>query len=304
MFTIAIPAYNNPGYTRKAIESAIRATQEIDLPTQFILIDDSVDGGESLGATFAALRDHHPERELIVVKSVRRLHYPGSFSLALHLAKTPLMLFMSNDMLLTPSYLMAVLGVAALSSSFGTIRGSSDYTDGLPQHVVKPPGPVESYEAAASFAETVLRRNGLAYVENYLFCGDAGIVRREVVEAIGVHDCELTPYFSDIDYGMRAQIAGFTLAGALGAWLHHEGAGYVKQDARRRGETTEALNAERRQRIEASWQCFRRKWSEDLPNSPFEYDFVKFPELARRRADSVAVKVQMAPEWLSMVEFL
>src|SRR5258708_5866121 len=177
MFTIAIPSYNNPVFTRKAVESAIRATEHIDLPTEFILIDDAADSGESATEVFLDVRNAYAERDIVVVRATTRVHYPGSFSLALHLTKTPLTMFMSNDMLLTPSYLLAALGVTALNKSFGCVRGSSGYTDGLPQHVVKSPYSTECYEAAASFGDYIFRHNGLAYVDNYLLCGDAVIIR-------------------------------------------------------------------------------------------------------------------------------
>ena len=143
MFTIAIPAYNNPDFTRASVVSAVRATSAVDLPCQFVLIDDAAGAGEAITAVFLEIRERHPEREFTIARSTARLFYPGAFSLALSLAETPLMMFMSNDMLLTPSYLMATLGVAALDPTFGCIRGSSGHTDGLPEHVVAAPPEVD-----------------------------------------------------------------------------------------------------------------------------------------------------------------
>lgn len=304
MFTIAIPAYNNPDFTRMAVDCAMRATAQINLPTRFILIDDAAGTGESVTDAFRDLRTQNSDRDILIARSTSRLHYPGSFSLALHLSETPLTLFLSNDMVLTPSYLLATLGVASISPSFGCVRGSSGYTDSLPEHVLPSPTMVDSYVAAAEFAQFVFRTNGLAHVDNKLLCGDAVIIRRELIDSIGVHDPSLTPYFSDIDYGMRAQLAGFRLVGELGAWLFHEGAGYIKREATRRGEANEVVLEERRQRIEASWQAFRRKWGEDLPPSPFQFDYSKFGELARDRALQVSLKVETPADLLGRVEFV
>jgi GT2 family glycosyltransferase len=304
MFTIVVPAYNNPEFTLRCVESAIHSVDVLGLSTRFILIDDAATTGESTTEVFLKVRDRNSRFSFTVLRSRRSLQYPAAFSLGLHLATTPVLLFLSNDMLLTPSYLTATLAVAGLDQRYGCIRGSSRHTDGLPEHVLEPPYPVRSFADVLSFSTETLRRNGLKHVENHLPCGDAVIMRKSVVDAIGVHDTRLSPYFSDIDYGMRAQLAGFRLVGALGAWLHHEGAGYTRRDAERHGLPFAAVHHERMRHVESSWRAFRRKWGEDLPSHPSQWDYRSFALLASERRLQVSLTEPM-PDWiLESVDFL
>lgn len=303
MFTIVIPAYNNPVFTRRAVDAAVSSVAAIDLPTSFILIDNSGRTGETVVPVFIEARDRHAERDIVILRARNEtLYYTGAFSLGLHFADTPLLLFLSNDMLLTPAYLKATLAVSALSDDFGCIRGSSPYTDGLPEHILKPPPEVQTYEQMRAFADELFTRNGIAFVENDLLCGDAVIVRRRLVERIGVHDFSLGAYFSDIDYGMRAQLAGFKLVGALGAWLHHEGAGYPRREAERQRVPFDEMHRRRMAVVGESWQRFRDKWSRELPASHIDWGHGDFRQLAEARRGSVSEKVDMPPSVLDQVE--
>jgi GT2 family glycosyltransferase len=305
MFTIVIPAYNNPSFTKRAIDAAILSVAAIDLPTRFILIDNAGRTGESTTPVFLDARDRHDERDIVILRAKEEtLYYTGAFSLALHFADTPLLLFLSNDMLLTPAYLKATIAVSALSEEFGCIRGSSPYTDGLPEHVVKPPPDVQTHEQMCAFGEQVFTRNGLAFVENDLLCGDAVIVRRSLVEKIGLHDFALGAYFSDIDYGMRAQLAGFKLVGALGAWLHHEGAGYPRREAERQNLPFNEIHRRRMGVVGQSWQRFREKWSQNLPISHQDWAHGNFRQLAEQRRAHVSLKVDMPLAVIDQVEVL
>lgn len=305
MFTIVIPAYNNPAFTRRCVDSAIASVAAVDLPTRFILIDNAGCTGESTTSVYKEIRDRHEERDIAILRAkAETLYYTGAFSLGLHFAETPILLFLSNDMLLTPAYLKATIAVSGLSDEFGIVRGSSPYTDALPEHVLKPPADVRTYDDMCRFADGVFARNGLAYIENDLLCGDAVIVRKSLVEKIGVHDFALGAYFSDIDYGMRAQLAGFRLVGALGAWLHHEGAGYPRREAERQNIAFDEIHRRRMTVVGQSWQRFREKWSRELPESHQDWAHGNFRELAERQSSLVPLKVEMPASVLDQVEVL
>jgi glycosyltransferase involved in cell wall biosynthesis len=59
MFTIVVPAYNNPEFTLRCVESAIHSVDVLGLSTRFILIDDAATTGESTTEVFLKVRDRN-----------------------------------------------------------------------------------------------------------------------------------------------------------------------------------------------------------------------------------------------------
>src|SRR5262249_41100383 len=155
--------------------------------------------------------------------STKHQHYTGVFSIGLHLARGDNVLFVSNDMLMTPSFLTALISVSALRADIGIVRGTSNYVDSHPEHGVAAPTDLRAYKDVENFSRIVLERNGLASTEDRELSADAVLIKRSVIERIGVMDLRFFGYFGDIDYGMRAHAAGFKLVCAKGAWLFHKG---------------------------------------------------------------------------------
>jgi GT2 family glycosyltransferase len=310
MLTIILPSYNNPGFTELAAKTALLSTSQLRLRTRFIFIDDAGAHGEPTFEVFRKVSAENRAPNTTIVRTKANVGYTGSFSLGLHLSRTELTLFLSNDMLLTPAYLQALLGVAALSPEFGCVRGTSRSTDGLPEHSVVPPDTVRTYEDVQAFADGVLRANGLDHVEDPLLCGDAVLIKRAVIEAIGVHDMALTPYFSDIDYGMRAQIAGFKLVAAKGAWLHHEAGGYTKRDAQRFQVPMETAYGKRMRQVRQCWDVFRAKWGSELAewtdasSQPHFKQTTDYRAIALRNRHRVPLRVDPPATLLEQIEFV
>src|SRR5262249_4549354 len=158
--------------------------------------------------------------------------------------------------LMTPSFLTVLIAVSALRPDIGVVRGTSNYVDSHPEHIVAAPGDLRNYKDVENFSRTVFERNGLALTEDRELSGDAVLIKRSVIERIGVMDLRFFGYFGDIDYGMRAHAAGFRLACAKGAWLFHKGAGHIKADTA----GTNAAFARRMEWVEQAYQAFREKW--------------------------------------------
>ena len=95
--------------------------------------------------------------------------------------------------------------------------------------------------------------NGLAFTEDQVLSGDSILVKRAVLERIGVMDTQFFGYFGDVDFGLRCHLAGFKLICAKGAWLRHEGAGHIKTEADRTkrgfGAVQSDAHAARRRRL-------------------------------------------------------
>jgi hypothetical protein len=72
-------------------------------------------------------------------------------SIGLHLARGDNVVFVSNDMVITPAFLTALLGVSALSADSGIVRGTSNYVDSHPEHTVQAPSEVKTYKDIEKF---------------------------------------------------------------------------------------------------------------------------------------------------------
>jgi len=299
LLSIIIPARSSAADTSACLASVLHALATLRLAGEFILIDDASDPAENILELFVGQRSPTSPHSFVVARSTKHQHYTGAFSLGLHLARGENVVFVSNDMLMTPSFLMGLIGVSALRPDFGIVRGTSNYVDSHPEHRVAAPSDLQKYKDVENFSRTVLDGNGLAYTEDRELSADAVLIKRPVIDRIGVMDLRFFGYFGDIDYGMRAHIAGFKLVCAKGAWLFHKGAGHIKAD---KG-GADAGFARRMAWVEQAYQAFRDKWDVTLPGTYAQLKSRDFLALAGRKADRVALKYELPPSALDDLEF-
>ena len=100
-------------------------------------------------------------------------------------------------------------------------------------------------------------------------------------------------YFGDIDYGMRTHLAGFKLICARGAWLFHEGGGYVKREMQRDAMAIDQARDKRLALVEEGYGEFRSKWHIERPalwEGGIHAGSLDFSKIARDHAESVALR--------------
>jgi GT2 family glycosyltransferase len=304
VLSIIVPARNNHDFTASCLGTILHSLTRLHLSAEFILIDDASDPAERILDAF-----HHHSTNAVghsckIARSHRRQHYSGVFSIGLNMATRDVIFFISNDMLVTPSFLEALLLVSALSRDFGIVRGTSNYVDSHPEHEVKAPEGTETYQERQAFSESVFNANACRYTEDRILSGDAVLIKRALVERIGVLDLRFFGYFGDVDYGMRAHLAGFKLVCAKGAWLYHEGSGHVKREIEKMaGATWDARKAARKTLIDEAYQEFRKKWNIEHPPSFTNVRSFRYFELARANAGRVALKYELPSSVSNDLEF-
>ena len=304
MPSIIVPARNNQAFTSTCLGSILFAVSRLNLACEFILIDDASEEGENIIEVFKQHRANAIAHHCKIVRSRKHQHYSGVFSIGLHLSTRDVIFFISNDMLVTPSFLEALLLVSSLSRDIGIVRGTSNYTDSHPEHQVEPPDPVKTYPDVENFSRNQFNLKTCTYAEDNLLSGDAVLVKRSLVERIGVLDLRFFGYFGDVDYGLRTQLAGFKLVCAKGAWLYHEGAGHVKRQLERDKQAKfEDLYAKRMALVEAAYQEFRSKWHIDGPPSCAGLRSAEFVPKALANGNRVALKCDFSPAVMDDVEF-
>jgi len=266
MLSIIVPARNDGKMTRECLGALLHALERLKLSAELILIDDASDPAEDILSAFRDARTQAVGHDVRILRATTHRHYSGVFSLGLHHARGQKIFFLSNDMLVTPSFLLALLSVSALDPKIGIVRGTSNHTDSHPEYQIAPESKPTGYGDILAFSGRRLAEAGLSHREDRVLSGDAVLINRALIDVIGVLDLRFFGYFGDIDYGMRAHLAGFKLVCALGAWLYHVGGLHVTREMQQLGETDAKPSLARRMAlVEAAYAAFREKWDTGLP---------------------------------------
>jgi hypothetical protein len=207
-------------------------------------------------------------------------------------------------MRMTAPVLSTLLAVSALSDSIGIVRGTSTATDSHPEHALMPPVTLTDIRQVREFSRAIAQLRGLEHVTDHVLSGDAVLIKRSVIEKIGVLDTRFFGYFGDVDYGMRAQLAGFRLTCAKGAWLYHSGGGHLRREARVKQVDLSVVHADRMRLVANAFAVFREKWGFALPTQfpgHMRFDLAGIAEGGRQRVACL----QPPPEnWRELFDFL
>src|SRR5262245_31663111 len=111
--TVVVPARADPrAMTISCLRAAAGAVRSVQLAAEFILVADHSGIQATIVGLFESFRAENPDLRIRIVRARRWLHYTQAMSTGLQLADGGHVLLLSNDMLLTPHFLLAVLGVA------------------------------------------------------------------------------------------------------------------------------------------------------------------------------------------------
>jgi GT2 family glycosyltransferase len=233
---------------------------------EFILINDRSDAEQKIPELLATFRASMPKGTRVTEFHFREhQHYTRALAYGLSAAKGRQVLFVSHDMMIAPDYVRTLLAVSASDERIGLVRGVSPYVDAFPQHRVAAPFRLRSFEDLDAFSRYVSGYWGLAWVEDALLTGDSMLIKREVLDRIGVFDPRYFGYFGDIDFGLRLQRAGYKMACAKGAWLWHLGAAAYKDKSQQTQQNFGAIINARMEVVRAAYRLFREKWDRSLP---------------------------------------
>jgi len=223
--------------TRRCL-AALRAAREEDHPVQFVFVDNGSSDGS---AEFLA---EQPDVELI--RNAENLGAPRARNQGQSLCRGEFVVFMDNDVMVTPGWLGRMLYHASVDGKSGCVSCLADRA--AHDQEIALPGPTDPASIAAFAARLAL--------DKARQCRPAGLlssfvllVRREVLEALGGFDERFSPWgFEDDDYTLRASLAGYRNRIALDVFVRHEAyAGRAKAEAH-----TKLLHR--------NWERFAQKW--------------------------------------------
>ena len=280
-FSIGMAAHGNSRTTRKALDALFSSTTG---DFELILVDDR--SPDDTLEVFLDARKRHTNTRVYSFK--RNLDYCESVNAFLCHARGDRLLFLSNDIFVSPAYLRMLIETAAANPDCGILRGCSNFVDkGSPLHMI-PLEECATQEAYFAFAEEIAARHrGEALIDERYLVGDAFLVGRPVIDRIGGFDTRFVGYFGDVDFGLRTQIAGFRVVLERRAFAFHQTHGNIAYLA---PEAQQERWQRRRDKVAAAAQAFVDKYALQLTTDGIGN--IPWDELARRRFDPALHRVE------------
>lgn len=282
MISIVLAVRNTRQFADLCLASIARAVAASGWSVEYILVDDNSDGDQDIPGLFRAFRARvGSQARVTTMRFTSHQHYTRALAYGFSAATGEHILFVSHDMLVTARWVSTLLAVAASDAQIGLVRGVANYVDGFPEYSIRPPLPIRTPDDLDAFAEYVYKYHGLEWTEDRFLVGDGMLIKREVIQKVGVFDPRYFGYFGDADFGIRVQRAGFKMVCAKGAWLWHDGQGAYKDQHKRTGGDYQVIHNKRMEVVAAAYREFRNKWD---PAMPPEYPGIHGIDFARLRS--------------------
>jgi GT2 family glycosyltransferase/predicted Zn-dependent protease len=256
--SVLILCHNQLEYTRLCLESLLRHTRP---PYELVLVDNG--STDATPEYLEEVRRRAGPHRVEVVRNETNLGFAAGCNQALARAAGRYVVFLNNDVVLTPGWLEGLVGRSL--QDWPAVGLVGPVTNAAPDAQGVRPG----YAELSGLDDFAARRRrdfaGKALPVNRL-TGFCLLARREVLDRVGGLDERFgLGFFEDDDLGVRAREAGFRLLIALEVYVHHFGS-----------RTFQALGVNTRERLEANFELFRGKWGPEytagyrLPPAPAE----------------------------------
>ncbi|QGG55542.1 glycosyltransferase family 2 protein [Paenibacillus sp. B01] len=240
--SIIIPTFDKRGYLEQCLDSILAHTPE---PYEIIVVDNGSSDGtaEMLASRGAALGFGRLRWRLMG----RNAGFAAAVNRGLMMARGEKLLLLNNDTLVTPRWLDNLTACLDGIPNAGIVGPVTNFISGE-QRIDAPYRTIPAMRAwAASFNEPDPGR----WRETERLTGFCMLMRRGLLEEIGYFDegYEVGNYEDD-DFSLRARLAGYRLAIAGDAFIHHYGNVSIRSIGRR----MEAITLSNRRYFLAKWE--------------------------------------------------
>ncbi len=211
--TVAIATYNGRPLLQVALESlAAQSLRDF----QVLVVDDA-----STDDTVAWLEERWPEVDLVVHERNRGV--TAALNTCLAHPRTPLIGLFNNDVELDPRCLEEL--VAALHEHPEAGSAGGKLLDFGEREMIDGAGDVFSWSAIGHRRGHGERDRGQYEQPRAIFgaCGGAAVYRRSTLMEVGLFDEDFHAFYEDIDWDLRAQLAGFECRYVPSAVVFHMG---------------------------------------------------------------------------------
>lgn len=240
--TLIIACHNQARFTRLCVEAVLRQTRP---PFELVIVDNA-STDETAGYLSSLAGRPGPER-VEVLTGATNLGHPAACNLALQRARGEQVVFLDNDVVVTPRWLPRLLGhLAAGGGQAGLVGPVSNAAAGR-QQVAAQYARLEDLDGAAERRH--LSHSGQRRAARRLsaFCL---LARHEALRRLGGFDEQFAHgFFADDDLCLRFREAGLGVVLALDVYVHHFG-----------GATFAGAGVDPHPLLAEGLETFRRKW--------------------------------------------
>ena len=217
--SIVIPNWNGKKILRECLHSLISQNYR---NREIIVVDNaSADGSPDI------IREEFPDVKLII--NERNLGWAGGCNVGIKVAKGNLIALFNNDAVADPDWLSELVNAMETSSDLGIVGGIVFCDE--PRDIIDNTGlrldPISGVVWRANLG------NRLAQVEDIedidFVSGVSLLLRRELIEKVGLLDENYFLYQDETDFGMSAKRAGFRCRIVPSAFVWHMGARTVRK---------------------------------------------------------------------------
>ena len=213
LLTVAIVTYEG----RSLLETALRSLAEQSFRDFRVLVVDNASDDD----TVDWLHARWPQVEVVVHE--RNLGVTASLNTCLRCASTPLVGLFNNDIEMHPLCLQELVGAMREHPTAGW--AAAKLLDFHQRDVIDGAGDVFSWLASAERRGHGQRDRGQYDEPRAIFgaCGAAAVYRRGVLDEVGPFDEDFFALYEDVDWDLRAHLAGFDCRYVPSAVVYHMG---------------------------------------------------------------------------------
>ena len=209
--SIVVVSYNAIDQTRRCLE-ALRSATEAVHPSELIFVDNGSTDGT---AQYLAEQD-----DVHLIRNSANLGAPAARNQGIAASRGEQLVFMDNDVMVTPGWLGRMLFHGAIDKYSGCVSCLSDRA-AHGQQIEYAGG--DSSAALQVFADSRAEQHERQFRPQAFLTSFLLMVRREVIETIGGFDECFSPWgFEDDDFSLRSHLAGFNNRIALDVFVRHE----------------------------------------------------------------------------------
>ncbi|MFH1782725.1 MAG: glycosyltransferase family 2 protein [Candidatus Omnitrophota bacterium] len=204
---IVIPVWNKKQLTKRCVDHILSNTI---FPYTVLLIDNA--SKDDTRKYLEKTASDNPDRIKLIVNK-ENLGNTTAGVQGMTYGDAEYVCILDNDTIVCKDWLVEMVKVAEASDDIGIVNPSSN-TFGLRK---------KKMESLEDFTGRLVRENSGKFVEIGTAVGFCYLVKRKLINEIGVWDERFSPgYFEDTEYSMRAKQKGYKSVMALGSYVYHE----------------------------------------------------------------------------------
>jgi GT2 family glycosyltransferase len=293
-YSLIVLAYNNWAFTEQCLVSILESLEEAQIQqgVEIIVVDNGSNRETTKQMNAFRKKNKNDAVALEFVMLKENLGYPSGINIGIGHSKGAVIAVLNNDLLFPPKWLSPLVHVLEADPLIGFAAPFLSYAGGSVQHVGKTFDTIEEMEAFAAYF-TNLNNTHLIYADKIV--GACLVFRRDLLAVIGGNDFWYgIGNFDDVDWCIRARLAGYTIAVVGGSFVHHIGHASFIQDP---DQFTSSL--------QINLAKFERKWRiKDEQNGPSDgKQTIKFDREKHYIPTQISEFTSVTTTWISCSSF-